>query len=88
MNVIKTNYLRGLNLDISDLPLKIESVSGATNSGCHLYIGEATSGNSIVVKNLSGDIVSFQNVIQGTILPFVCTEIISVDSADYLVALW
>jgi hypothetical protein len=89
MNVIKTNYLRGVNLSIAELPLSIDSVSGPENLGCHLYIGITDSTqNSITVKNLSGDIVTFSNVLQGTILPFICTEIIDIDSVDGLVAVW
>ena len=35
MNVIKTNYLRGLNLANGYVGL-IPSVSGVSNPGCHL----------------------------------------------------
>ena len=84
MNVIKTQYLRGLNLE--SVPQIIESVSGGINGGCNLYIGKTTS--SITVKNISGDEVEFANPIEGSILPFSVTEIVSVNGEMFLVALW
>lgn len=86
MNTRKNQYLRGVNLDIIDnLPYKIPSVSGGENGGCDLYIGN--SGN-ITVKNISGDIVTFTNPLQGTILPFSVVEVLSMTDELNLVALW
>lgn len=87
MNVIKTNYLRGLNLANGYVGL-IPSVSGVSNPGCHLYIGDSKTVNYITVKNLSGDEITFYNVLQGTILPFVVTEITGSLDVQGLVALW
>ena len=88
MNVIKTNYLRGLNLENGFLGV-IPSVSGVINSGCHLYIGSVEESNSITLKNLSGDVVTFHNVLPGTILPFSATEIIeNIGNVRWIVALW
>jgi hypothetical protein len=88
MNVIKTNYLRGLNLSDEFTGL-IPSVSGEINSGCHLYIGLADESNNIVVKNLSGDEITFRNVLPGIILPFIVTEIVSSSgNVRGVVALW
>ena len=44
--------------------------------------------NYITVKNLSGDEITFYNVLQGTILPFVVTEITGSLDVQGLVALW
>jgi hypothetical protein len=87
MNILKTNYLRGLNLENDFIGL-IPSVSGEINSGCHLYIGQADTVNSITVKNLSGDEIVFNNLLQGTILPFVVTEVTDSTAVQELVALW
>ena len=89
MNVIKNIYLRGIELDLgSGLPLIIESVSGGVNGGCNLYIGKAQSECSIIVKNISGDVIEFYNPIQGSIIPFSVTEIIAVNNVSKVVALW
>jgi hypothetical protein len=88
MNVIKTQYLRGVELDLNTLPLIIESVSGGINGGCNLYIGSSVPESTITVKNISGDIVTFYNPIQGAVLPFSVIEIISVDAVEKVVALW
>jgi hypothetical protein len=87
MNILKTNYLRGVNIS-SGFIGKLPSVSGTLNPGCHLYIGESSASNSLTVKNLSGDEVSFKNVLQGTVLPFAVTEITSSSDVGSLVALW
>jgi len=86
MNILKNQYLRGLTLE-SEAQV-IESVSGGVNGGCNLYIGSATTDNILVVKNISGDEVQFENVIQGTVLPFSVTEIVSLSGVGKLVALW
>lgn len=91
MNTRKTQYLRGLNVDLDSLPQTIESVSGGINGGCNLYIG-AISGESgssyITVKNISGDEVTFRSPIQGTIIPFSVVEIVDAVGVNKLVALW
>jgi len=86
MNVLKNQYLRGLNLE--SVAQVIESVSGGVNGGCNLYIGSSTTDSILVVKNISGDVVQFENIIQGTILPFSVTEIVSLSGIGKLVALW
>lgn len=87
MNVIKTQYLRGL--DLQSEAQVIESVSGGTNGGCNLYIGEsALSDSYITVKNISGDEVTFHNPSQGVVLPFSITEIVAIGNVSKLVALW
>lgn len=86
MNTRKTQYLRGK--DLAAEPQVIESVSGGVNGGCNLYIGTSTAGSRIKVKNLSGDEINFYNPIQGTIIPFIVTEITGLDNVSNLVALW
>lgn len=86
MNVLKNQYLRGLNIE--SVAQVIESVSGGVNGGCNLYIGSSTTDNILVVKNISGDVVQFKNIVQGTILPFSVTEIVSLSGVAKLVALW
>lgn len=90
MNVIKTQYLRGVELDLNSLPLVIESVSGGVNGGCNLYIGyvDNEASPAITVKNISGDVIEFSNPIQGTILPFSVTEIVAIKEVSKIVALW
>lgn len=88
MNVIKTQYLRGVELELNVLPLVIESVSGGINGGCNLYVGSSTEDSFIRVKNISGDEVKFNNPIQGTVLPFSVTEIVDFNNIEKLVALW
>lgn len=85
MNVVKTQYLRAINLEASIQV--IDSVSGGVNGGCDLYI-TCKKDATIRVKNISGDEVSFFNLISGTILPFSVTEIIYINNVDKLVALW
>lgn len=86
MNVLKNQFLRGLNLAAE--AQVIESVSGGVNGGCNLYIGTCTTGGKIKVKNISGDEVEFNNPIQGSVLPFSVTEIVSLTGVSNLVALW
>jgi len=86
MNVLKNQFLRGLNLAAE--AQVIESVSGGVNGGCNLYIGTSTTGGKIKVKNISGDEVEFNNPIQGSVLPFSVTEIVSLTGVSNLVALW
>jgi len=86
MNILKQQYLRGVNL-LPEAQI-IESASGGTNVGCNLYVGTATTESYITVKNISGDEVIFNNVIQGTVLPFSVIEITDVSGIGGLVALW
>lgn len=86
MNINKKQYLRCLNLESQ--PQVIDSVSGGINVGCNLYVGSASPECSITVKNISGDEIRFFNPIQGSIIPFSVTEIISVDNMSKIVALW
>ena len=53
-----------------------------------MYVGSSTTDSIIAVKNISGDTVQFENIIQGTILPFSVTEIVSLTGVGKLVALW
>jgi len=85
MNSIKTNYLRGLNLE-GEGP--IPSVSGVINSGCHLYIGDSEQDSVLKLKNISGDVITFKNLQPGTILQFSCNEILEANQVKDIVALW
>jgi len=86
MNVLKTQYLRGKAL--TAVAQVIAPISEGINGGCNLYIGTATTGSKIKVKNISGDEVEFNNLIQGTILPFPTTEIVSLTGVSTIIALW
>ena len=86
MNILKNQFLRGVNIEA--VAQVIAPIGEGVNGGCNLYIGSSTTGSVIVVKNISGDSVQFDNIIQGTILPFSVTEIVSLVGISELVALW
>jgi len=86
MNILKQQYLRGVNLESASQV--INSISGGVNSGCNLYVGVSTQDSIITVKNTSGDEIIFNNVIQGTVLPFSVIEITDISGIGGLVALW
>jgi hypothetical protein len=59
------------------------------NSGCLVYVGTKTPGQSVRVKTVSGDDVTFVNIPQGTILPvFVVRVFATGTTATNLVAVW
>jgi len=59
------------------------------NSGCLVYVGTATAGQTVKVKTVSGDEVTFTNVLQGTVLPvFVLRVFATGTNATNLIALW
>ena len=86
MNILKNQFLRGRNLATE--AQVIAPISEGINGGCNLYIGSSTTDSLITVKNISGDSVQFKNIIQGTVLPFSVTEIVSLTGVSNLVALW
>jgi len=65
------------------------SQSGLGNQGCYLYIGNATDG-AITVTTIGGDIVTFNGLVSGTILPVQVIKLNTTGTSDVakIRALW
>ncbi len=65
------------------------SQSGLGNQGCYIYIGNATDG-AITVTTIGGDIVTFNGLVSGTILPVQVIKLHATGTSDVakIRALW
>ena len=57
--------------------------------GCILYIGQGGTGKSLYVETVSGDIVKFDNIPSGTILPVQVVKVLEAENTcEAIVALF
>jgi hypothetical protein len=65
--------------------------TGLGNQGCYLYIGYAfEGGGTITVTTIGGDIIAFNGIFRGTILPVQVIKLHATNTNDVnkIVALW
>lgn len=85
-----------VNYDVTDLISNLYTVYQSSaqttigNAGCYLYIGNVSESPIINVTTIGGDIVSFYNVIKGTVLPVQVIKLHETGTqyTDKIIALW
>jgi len=65
--------------------------TGLSNQGCYIYIGESVGGaGSVTVTTIGGDIITFNGVLAGTVLPIqvIKLHLTGTSDVDKINALW
>lgn len=95
---VNSQTILSLNADIFDsgteqyIVYQASPQTGLGNTGCYLYIGNAPSEGSgaVTVTTIGGDIVTFNGIFRGTILPIqvIKLHLTGIIDVDRIIALW
>lgn len=92
---VNSQTILSLNADIFDsgteqyIVYQASPQTGLGNTGCYLYIGDSNAGK-VRVTTIGGDIITFNGILQGEVLPVQVTKLWAEDTTDVdkIIALW